>query len=705
VKVPDQDDPKPRSRARGSRKKSHPADIAAEAEAEAAAAAKPRRKGKVSNPPEISVADVSSDEPTSETTGETAETTPGPSSPPISALSSPGPASPSPPKRREVENWLAQRLAALDPGEEEDVGDPATHIAHGSRSDSNRSRASQPPLRSPTSSRAPVSMPPRRGAPRPTPTVPTPAPASVVVQRRTQRESSTPPQAPSQALTGPGPARVQIPGHPQHGGSAQPTPAGGQEMQVMVVAPSVPTPPLPPRASADFVPADSEPADEKTPIPQEPWPDFEPLSLPSEEVEPLDDAATPLHASPAQAQAAHAQVAPQQVAPDAQRTLPAGRMDEDAWDLLGESDGRGRPAVDDDRTGPGGWATPLPSERHHQPIAQVQVATPASQEATILNTGVNIGAGIGHMPKRSSLPSGPPVVTSAPAPVRPRPANEEAQVDALIAEVERDPRSPRRKPGPFSRWNEDADISDPGDKRRTSVTPSMMPTLTALESETQTREADGLGSYDEVFPQAGGVARVLPGRSPARDEETAALLMDGSDPAAHPAAKLAAHVAAQVDPQATPLAAPQVPGLPPLRPSSGVTGTTPPPAPVSAAPPAELPRAGEETTNDPGTKTEWRPRAKGRDLDEKPLADEKTEIRSFTPKIDTVGDEDAPTAQTLRVEAVTAADLPTAPELDAPRERGGINLWPWMSVGAGMLAFLVPLGIFAAILMVVKWFM
>jgi hypothetical protein len=131
-------------------------------------------------------------------------------------------------------------------------------------------------------------------------------------------------------------------------------------------------------------------------------------------------------------------------------------------------------------------------------------------------------------------------------------------------------------------------------------------------------------------------------------------------------------------------------------------------APTLPGPISETPRSSEEGS-DPAAKTEWRPRfkpevAKGKDLDEKPLADEKTEIRSFTPKIDTVGDEDAPTAQTQRIEPVTAADLPTVQELEPPRERS-FNLWPWMSVGAGMLAFLVPLGIFAAILMVVKWFM
>jgi hypothetical protein len=676
--VPDQDDPKPRSRSKSSRKKSHPADIAAEAEAQAAAAAKPRRKEKASNPPETPSAGTQGPEAEALSSGSSsAEPAPAPEPPtsPISPVSaSPRPA-PEPVERRRVENWLAQRLAALDPGDEEDVGDPATHIA---RPD-NRSRASQPPLRGAPTGRAPASTPPRVGARRPTPTVPTPAPASVAVQRRSQRESPTGPPSPSEDLTGPGPARIQVPGH---GANAQPTPgpaAGLQEMQVMVVASSVPTPPLPPRSSSEFAPIDSDVVDEKTPIPQEPWPDFEPLSLPSEEVEPLDELAAPLGPHPAE--------------PEPPRPLPAGRFDEnEAWDLLGESDGRGRPAVDDERTGPGGWATPLPSERSHGPIAQVQVgsqaATPASQEATVV--------GIGHMPKaRASLPSSPPVVKSTPAPVRPRGPHEEAQVDALIAEVERDSK-PRRKPGPFSRWNEDAENSDPGDKRRTSVNPSMVPTLTTVDPQTQTRVDEGVGSYDEVFPQpgaagAGGVARVQ-ARSPARDEETAALLMD-------------------------PEPAPQAPILPPLRPSPGVTGNTPPPAPTSAGPQGdtvvptpETAHTTEESASDPASKTEWRPRAfregaKGKDLDEKPLADEKTEIRSFTPKIDTVGDEDAPTAQTQRVEAVTAADLPTVPELAPPRERGVFNLWPWMSVGAGMLAFLVPLGIFAAILMVVKWFM
>ncbi|MEQ1565442.1 MAG: hypothetical protein ABMA64_07385 [Myxococcota bacterium] len=101
--------------------------------------------------------------------------------------------------------------------------------------------------------------------------------------------------------------------------------------------------------------------------------------------------------------------------PSSEVTKPSSGMG-DAWDLLGESDGRGFPALElaetEERTPPGGWSTPGPAP---------------------------------------SLTDGPPS-----AHVRIRPAareGEEKILDQLIAEAEaQTPAIPRRRPGAFSRY-------------------------------------------------------------------------------------------------------------------------------------------------------------------------------------------------------------------------------------------------------------
>ena len=78
-------------------------------------------------------------------------------------------------------------------------------------------------------------------------------------------------------------------------------------MQVLLVPASEPTPPLPSRLHNDFPPIDDALEDEKTPIPTEAWPDFEPQTFPSEEIEPVDENATPATVEPAMPRAAPAQ--------------------------------------------------------------------------------------------------------------------------------------------------------------------------------------------------------------------------------------------------------------------------------------------------------------------------------------------------------------------------------------------------------------
>lgn len=429
--------------------------------------------------------------------------------------------------------------------------------------------------------------------------------------------------------------------------------------------PAEPAPPVVAAAPVPAVPA----ADE--------WPDFEPLTFPSDEIEPLDppdavlplpqqDFATPIperdpvSTNPGDFEATHRSL-PRLASPPRPDPIPSapaepsaatrstpprpspamvvvpqdpvggGRTvvpprthaddDDNMWDLFGDADRTGPPlhfgsaSGESELTHPGGWATPAPA------------------------------------PARTT-----PVITSAPAPGRPR-GNDEARVDALIAEVERKapppirvavqhgavPATPRRTSGPFSRPPSSGSEDDTGTASTTEADGSF--------SE-DTEEPDRVGRFDEVFPSGPPARRP----APVADEETAALLANTE---------------------------------------------------------IERPTRVADEEHDPGTT--WTvqplgsliddvesPRKRG-SLEKNPLADEKTEIRSFVPIVpDTV--EDVPTLINPKQRAVepdpswSSTDEDATGPMAASVSELSWNLITWLMVAIGMLAFTMALGLLAIVI-------
>lgn len=503
-----------------------------------------------------------------------------------------------------VEDWLAQKLAALDPGGDEDEDEEDV-----------------------------------------------PTRAMRQVKPTTARVSrSTDPARP-----GPDPARsVMVP----------------EEVSVRpAAAVLVPAPPAP-----AAVPA----ADE--------WPDFEPLTFPSDEIEPLDppDAVLPTPGAPflaPETTVASPDAAVQQdfavpvpgpdalvpeatvktrtpppavgMVPEPARRTPTGppgrgsdtEEDESMWDLFGDADARrpspfGAPTADAELTHPGRWATPAPA------------------------------------PARGS-----PVITSTPAPVRPR-VDDDARVDALIAEVERkappirvavrhgaEPVAPRRKSGPFSRTTPATSDSVDEEGTLTEADGSFVDALS---------EPDHVGTFDEVFPST-----------------------DPRD-AARPAAGAATSAPVPVPPPPVVLKVLR----PPVAEKPSVVEET---EALLANSDFDRPTHVAEDERDPGTTWTVEPLGsrigeadadltkRSTSVDENALADEKTEIRSFKPIVpDPV--EDVPTlvGQQRVIDPEDSWSVPAAEPTGAAEAAVSELSWSlitWLMIAIGMLPFAILLGL------------